>query len=268
MIHRIWKIAALTGMALAAVAGVAGAARVEVVEVGDAGLVGQELRLNAAAGEQNRHRARPAGSSYVVTNAGGSPVTPGPGCVDSSPAPSSGERVTCSGSNVIRSRFDLGGLADLLIATPMNIQVIAYGGTGADDLRGGERGDILSGGAGIDGLRGSLGRDQLRGGDGADVMQGGAADDRMLGSGKSDNLTGDAGDDLLNGGGGPDYLEGSGGRDEIIGARGNDRIVSSTGGSLLSYDGVADVVKCGPGFDRVAADRKDRLSGCERVTFG
>ena len=245
------------------------AATVRVVEVGDAGLVGQELQLIADPGEQNRHRARPAGTGgYVVTNAGGSPVRPGPGCVDSSPAPSSGERVTCTGSNVIRSNFSLGGLADLLIAGQMDIQVIASGGAGADDLRGGRRGDILGGGDGIDALRGSLGRDHLKGGDGADLLAGGAGDDRLLGGKASDNLDGDSGDDLLNGFSGRDFLDGAGGRDEIVAGAGNDRIVSSTAGSLFSHDGVADVVKCGPGFDRVAADRKDRLSGCERVTFG
>ena len=256
------------GLMVLCICGVATAATVRVVEVGDAGLVGQELQLIAAPGEQNRHSARPAGSGYVVTDAGGSPVQPGPGCVDSSPPPASGERVTCSGSNVIRSRFELGAIADLLTGGRMDIQIIASGGGGADDLRGGDRGDLLSGGDGIDSLRGSKGRDHLKGADGADLLDGGVGDDRLLGGKASDNLDGGADNDVLNGGADRDFLDGAGGRDEIFGAGGNDHIVSSTAGSLLSHDGVGDLVRCGSGFDRVAADRRDRLHGCERVTFG
>jgi hypothetical protein len=33
-------------------------------------------------------------------------------------------------------------------------------------------------------------------------------------------------------------------------------------------DRARDDVDCGPGNDRVSADRKDRLKNCERVTYG
>jgi Tol biopolymer transport system component len=45
--------------------------------------------------------------------------------------------------------------------------------------------------------------------------------------------------------------------DVILGLAGDDRIHAN--------DGHSDCVDCGPGFDTVWADRKDRLRGCERI---
>jgi len=53
-----------------------------------------------------------------------------------------------------------------------------------------------------------------------------------------------------------DFLRGTGRRDWICARRGDDRINVRHGGK--------DVVRCGPGFDRVRADRRDVLIGCER----
>ena len=51
---------------------------------------------------------------------------------------------------------------------------------------------------------------------------------------------------------------GGAGADVLVGGPGNDRITS--------VDGVRDVVRCGPGpHDRVVADGRDRVAGCERV---
>jgi hypothetical protein len=35
---------------------------------------------------------------------------------------------------------------------------------------------------------------------------------------------------------------------------------------ISARDGSRDVIDCGAGLDRVTADRRDRLRGCERVS--
>lgn len=244
------------------------AATVEVVEVGTGGLVGQELQLEAEPFESNMHRVEPVPGGYRITATGAGPVRAGAGCVDTSPDGGAEREVTCSGSNIIRSSFRLGDLADFLFADRMKIQVNAYGAADQDQLNGGARGDLLYGGAGVDELRGWDGRDALYGGGGADLIRSDGGDDRALGSDGSDNITGGPGDDQINGGDGRDYLDGSEGEDRLVGAKGNDTIISSTGATLRSRDNARDVVNCGPGTDRVSADRKDELNGCEKVTFG
>src|SRR4051812_8745585 len=89
---------------------------------------------------------------------------------------------------------------------------------------------------------------------------------KLLGTSKSEVLTGGAfgdklygfgGDDTLNGGGGPDFLDGGPGRDKLNGGSGND--------TIRSLDGTVDVVNCGSGKkDKVHADKKDKLKGCEK----
>ena len=57
---------------------------------------------------------------------------------------------------------------------------------------------------------------------------------------------------------GDDRVRGGRADDTLNGGQGNDRITS--------VDGVRDVVRCGPGLhDRVVADRRDRVVGCERM---
>lgn len=89
---------------------------------------------------------------------------------------------------------------------------------------------------------------------------------------------GTAGDDLLEvRAGGPDELRGLGGDDEIhgyygddclLGGRGEDHLDGGYGSDLiLARDGEPDRVECGEGIgrdrDRVVADRRDQVSGCE-----
>ena len=80
--------------------------------------------------------------------------------------------------------------------------------------------------------------------------------DRLLGRGGRDRLFGWRGRDCLLGGSGGDVLNPGRGRDVAKGGAGSDRI--------LAADGQRDVVNCGRGFDRVEADRRDRLRGCEK----
>ena len=99
------------------------------------------------------------------------------------------------------------------------------------------------------------------GGAGADVLVGGAGADVLRGRGGNDILRGKAGNDRLDGGRGADTILGGPGTDRLEGGAGDDRV--------LTRDGKRDVVVCGPGRDRVIADRADRVSrSCERVARG
>lgn len=113
----------------------------------------------------------------------------------------------------------------------------------SDSSEGGRGHDVLiapkNAGAILDGGRGN---DALTGGRQRDLLQGGAGVDHVAGAG---------GDDLLNGGPGRDLLRAEGGRD-LIRAR----------------DFQRDRIHCGDGRDRVEADRRDRLRGCERIHTG
>jgi uncharacterized repeat protein (TIGR01451 family) len=57
---------------------------------------------------------------------------------------------------------------------------------------------------------------------------------------------------------GTDDLAPGTGRDRVWGGPGND--------TIAARDGSRDVIDCGAGLDRVTADRRDRVRGCERVS--
>jgi hypothetical protein len=118
-----------------------------------------------------------------------------------------------------------------LAAPPRSAALVLRGTTRADRLNGGRGDDRLSGGAGDDVLRGGVGRDTLAGGTGRDRLLGGSGADRLVGGRH---------------------------RDAVLAGSGNDRIEAR--------DRVSETIDCGPGFDRVVADRRDRLVRCERVS--
>lgn len=90
--------------------------------------------------------------------------------------------------------------------------------------------------------------------------------DRLSGGKGDDALYGGAGNDRLVGGTGRDFLSGGSGRDRLVGGPGRNRFYGGAGNdSINSANGVRDVVDCGFGRDSVTADRRDMLSGCERV---
>lgn len=152
-------------------------------------------------------------------------------------------------------------------------------GVGGPDLLIGRAGDDeLNGNGADDCIRGGIGDDLIEGGDGADEMIGGAGADRVLGSAGNDVISGGPGDDQLFSDAGSPYgrsVEGLSGKDVVAGGSGNDRIVggfnpdrikAGTGDDRISaFDRSSDVVDCGPGRDRVVANRRDVLEGCERV---
>ncbi len=134
------------------------------------------------------------------------------------------------------------------------------GGGGNDRIWGGAEADKLIGGTGRDTLKGEDGRDRLFGGSGNDVLDGGYDNDMLAGGAGNDRLVGGAGNDKLYGEAGIDRIIAGGGRNIIDGGKGND--------SIEARNGERDRIICGPGRDRVRADRYDRLNGCEVVSFG
>ncbi|HEY1359768.1 MAG TPA: calcium-binding protein, partial [Thermoleophilaceae bacterium] len=157
------------------------------------------------------------------------------------------------------------------------------GGAGADVLTGFALGDRLNGLGGKDRLKGLAGADCLSGGTGNDRLNGGKGKDRLTGGSGNDRLSGSSGNDRLNGGSGRDRLDGGSGNDRIDGGKGKDRLKggkgkdrikagagdSVDGGSgndrISAANGKRNRINCGKGVDRVTADAKDRLRGCEHV---
>lgn len=134
------------------------------------------------------------------------------------------------------------------VGTPGNETLV--GTNGRDALYGLGGNDTLIGRPGADCLFGGAGRDVLRGGAGSDQLRGGGGNDRLLGGPRQDTLWGGPGNDTLNGGNG---------KDVIRGGPGNDRI--------NAIDRKPDRIVCGPGIDRVRADKKDKVGrNCEVVT--
>jgi hypothetical protein len=108
------------------------------------------------------------------------------------------------------------------------------------------------------------------------ASSGGRGDDRLSAPRNSwGSLGGGAGDDVLTGGRQGDHLFGGGGNDRLAGASGADSIKAGLGRDLIfsgpgrdridSRDSARDTVRCGAGRDRVKADRKDLLGGCEVI---
>jgi uncharacterized repeat protein (TIGR01451 family) len=142
-----------------------------------------------------------------------------------------------------------------------------FGGRDDDVLLGSSFGDRLYGRQGRDLLRGRAGNDCLFGGEGADVLDGDGGDDTVSGGDGRDRLFGGAGNDRLLGGAKGDELHGDTGEDQLFPGTGRDRVWGGAGNDVISArDGSRDVIDCGAGLDRVTADRRDRLRGCERVS--
>lgn len=132
---------------------------------------------------------------------------------------------------------------DILIGDGLRNELVGYGGNDRLEGRGGHDSLIAD-----PGRRGRSGYDdELLGGDGNDRLDGGRGPDRILGG---------RGDDRLIGGPGHDLVAGGPGADLFFAGGGNDRVVSR--------DGLAEPVDCQDGgSDRVRADARDRLFGCE-----
>jgi hypothetical protein len=91
--------------------------------------------------------------------------------------------------------------------------------------------------------------------------------DRLVGTPGPDTLRGFGGDDTILGLAGNDVLDGGSGNDTLVGGPGRDVLIGGPGDDvLLARDGQRDRIRCGPGRDRVIADRIDVVArDCERV---
>jgi len=160
----------------------------------------------------------------------------------------------------------------LLVASGVALAVTKIGTNGPDTLRGTNGDDNLVGKDGSDTLIGLRGTDNLLGGTGKDLMFGGYRDS-----------TG-RGDDNLVGGSGNDAIFGSQGSNNIVGQEGNDFLVDGNEPNprkdtiyagpgndvVFAWNSPAgmDLVACGSGYDRVAADRLDKVArDCEKVSI-
>ena len=179
----------------------------------------------------------------------------GPGAIEIDLAP--GQQATLSPFFIRKSSPDIDVELVADSTKPTGGDDLLTGSQKADTIFGLGGNDVLLGLGGNDLLDGGPGDDNLDGGKGADKLKGQKGDDVLTGGDGNDTLIGGPGKDKLNGGKGNDTLIGNGGKDSLVGGPGND--------TINSKDGVKELVKCGPGTDNVRADKKDRLSGCERV---
>lgn len=158
---------------------------------------------------------------------------------------------------------------------PRGIPGGRLGSDRGERLSGGPRGDVILGLGGRDLLLGGRGGDCLIAGDGDDQVTAGPGDDRVEGDAGDDVVLAGSGDDRLTGARGADVLRGGFGDDTLISGAGNDSLSGGAGTNRYSAgpgndrvraaNGIPEVVNCGSGRDRVVADRRDTLSGCELV---
>lgn len=155
-------------------------------------------------------------------------------------------------------------------------------------LDGDDGGGAAGGGGGGGGGGGSGGNDPteplraggcrlpLVGTDRAETLNGSGAGDVIFGRGGSDRIDGRPGADCLIGGAGNDTLRGADGDDRLTGGSGADNLAGGSGVNAYragsgkdvvdSVNGRVELVDCGSGQDRARVDKRDRVSGCERVT--
>jgi uncharacterized repeat protein (TIGR01451 family) len=241
--------------------------------------------------------AIPAGARLVRTVAGDADCTPGATLVCTVPSiPVGGSRVVTivlagitvgatlhhavavTATTTDPTPDDLDAAVDTLV-TPPSVAPPAVslvgppcgnvfrGGRDDDVITGTVFGDTIYGLEGSDLLRGLDGADCLWGGEGPDVLDGDGGDDRLWGGNGRDRLVGGDGNDLLYGGLKGDVLIGGAGDDFISPGTGRDLVRAGAGNDVINArDGSRDVVECASGEDRVTADRRDRLRGCEQVS--
>jgi hypothetical protein len=158
----------------------------------------------------------------------------------------------------------------LVVAGGVALAVNKIGTNGPDTLRGTNGDDTLIGNGGNDKLFSLNGRDNLLGGPGKDcllcvtenrffagdkTLVGGPGNDLVWAGKGSDTVVGGEGNDLL-----PDDGVSEFSKDRFSGGPGDDVI------DVMHHRSARDLVVCGSGFDRVAANSKDAVAAdCEKV---
>lgn len=136
-----------------------------------------------------------------------------------------------------------------------NPDVLAFGFTGDDTMKGS---------GGIDHFWGGTGHDELRGNGGADRLHGEAGDDQLFGGDGADHLYGGDGEDVLRGEGGDDtiYADDFGDGDSIHGGAGYDTVDYSKGSPIEIVRGSGNTLR-GDETDNAASG--DLLNDIERI---
>ena len=192
----------------------------------------------------------------------------------------SGSFLTVSGDH--SAQFDVadvslvrffGSAGDDFFQNFTDIDTIAAGQDGNDEIRTAGGTDQIFGNDGDDFLLSTGGNDRIVGNDGVDVLFGGDGDDSIFGLGGDDELNGEAGDDVLvagfgddvvHGGSGDDLVFGHFGNDQIFGGAGNDRLFGQDDDDTIQGDSGDDVVRGGVGVDTLGGNTgNDRILGDE-----
>ena len=128
--------------------------------------------------------------------------------------------------------------------------------------------DLLNGTPGVDLICGLFGNDTINGLAGNDTLYGDACSSKAgVAQDGNDRMNGGAGNDRLYGAGGADVLSGASGNDSLVGGKGKNSYSGGAGNDTISAaNGVKERINCGAGKkDKVTADRKDKVRGCEKV---
>jgi len=141
------------------------------------------------------------------------------------------------------------------------------GGGGGDYGSGGDPTGPLGTGGCLNAIVGTSDRDTLIGSEAGDVVFGLEAGDRIEGRGGHDCLIGGSGNDVLRGERGSDRLTGGRGDDVLVGGPGVNAYDAGPGKDYVdARNGTVELVRCGADRDQARVDRRDRVSGCERVS--
>lgn len=206
-------------------------------------------------GETNGVTVRRLGAD-VIARDDGSPLAAGPGC-----RPVDAAAVACP-ADVRRVDVSSGDGADVVYATVDELAVVVRLGDGDDRFTGTA---VAYGGAGADELRGAERPVSFDGGVGDDILVGGAAADELIGGPGADALLGEAGDDVLNAG---DVIFDATGK-WVRDAPAGDRVDGGPGRDRLSYFArkVGTLVDLAAGQAGIAGE-SDRVTNAEDVVGG
>jgi hypothetical protein len=212
------------------------------------------LVYTGGSGERNNVSVADNGDGRVyLSDVGGVPITPGPGCEQLY----TDARVACTQpTEIVVNTGDNQDWVGVDDDTPVPVR--ADGGDGPDQLHSDLNMKVpvtFLGGAGNDELKGWHSSEELDGGDGDDTIEAGAGADRIRGGAGDDKLTGDG-----IGAPSPDVIDGGPGFDTLSydwlteAARTNSDITATLGGG-------ADDGRPGEGDDLTGVEGLDLLVG-------
>lgn len=212
---------------------------------------GTSLTVTAAVGLGNNITVWQVGDTIRVRDTGDALAVFG-GCT----ALSATEAVCPGAGNLTELVVNAGDQSDYVTSSLTGLGVTLVGGSGDDNLQGGNANDTLEGDEGSDFLSGGGGNDTLTGASDADRIFGGAGNDSIEGRGSAD---------VINAGPGNDVVSGGAGGDQVVAGTGNDFVEGGAGrDSINAVDDVSgnDYVQGGTEVDTCTADLGDNVSEC------